>query len=177
MYLSIAKSAGGQPLDVSKTENENIISVQITCTNQVIQLILAYGPQENASKDDKDKFYDDLSIKVERAKLCGEQILIVRDMNAKLGYPIIKNDVCDISTNGQLLKEVTGEHGLCVANTLNKCTGTWTRTRNSKNKFEKSVIDYAIMSKELEENLINMHIDEEKEFCPYSARQTKKGKR
>ena len=65
----------------------------------------------------------------------------------------------------------------CVANSLNKCTGTWTRTRNSKNKFEKSVIDYVMMSKELEENLINMHIDEEKEFCPYSARKNKKGKK
>ena len=147
LYLSIAKSAGGQPLDVSKTENENIISVQITCINQVIRLILAYGPQENASKDEKDKFYDDLSTEVERAKLCREQILIVRDLNAKLGYPIIKNDVYDIGTNGQLLK-VIDEHELCVANTLNKCTGTWTHTRNSKNKFEKSVIDYVIMSKE-----------------------------
>ena len=38
------------------------MSVQITCTNQVIRLILAYGPQENASKDEKDKFYDDLNI-------------------------------------------------------------------------------------------------------------------
>ena len=62
--------------------------------------------------------------------------------------------------NEQLLKEVTEEHGLCVANSFNKCTGTSTRTQNFKNKFEKPVIDYVIMSKELEENLINMHIDE-----------------
>ena len=143
----------------------------------MIRLILAYGPQENTSKDEKDKFYDDLNIEVERGKLCEEQTLIVGDLNAKLEHPIIKNDVYDISTNGQLLKEVMDEHGLCVANSLNKCTGTWTRTRNSKNKFEKSVIDYVIMSKELEENLINMHIDEEKEFCPESARKTEKGQK
>ena len=161
---------------MSKTGNENIMSVQITFTNQVIRLILAYGPQENASKDEKDKFYDDLNIEVERAKLCGEQILIVGDLNAKLGHPIIKNDVYDISMNGQLLKEVIGEHGLCVAKSLNKCIGTWTCTRNFKNKFEKSAIDYVIISNQLEENLINMHIDEEKEFCPYSARKTKKGR-
>ena len=61
-----------------------------------------------------------------------------------------------------------------MANSLNKCAGTWTRTRNFKDKFERSLIDYVIMSKELEENLINMHIDKEKEFCPYSARKTKK---
>ena len=53
----------------------------------------------------------------------------------------------------------------------------WKRTQNSKNKFEKAVIDYVIMGKELEENLINMHIDEEKEFCLYSARKTKQGRR
>ena len=162
---------------MSKTENENIMSVQITGTNQVIRLILAYGSQENASKNENDKFYEDLNIEVERAKLCGEQILIVGDLNAKLGHPIIKNDVYDISMNGQLVKEVIDEHGMSVAKSLNKCTGTWTRTRNFKNKFEKSVIDYVIMSRELEENLINMYIDEEKEFCPYSARKTKKGKK
>ena len=82
-----------------------------------------------------------------------------------------------LCTNAQLLKEVIDEHGLCIANSLNKCTGTWTRTRNSKNKFEKPVIDYVIMSNESEENLINMEIDDKKEFCPYSARKTKKGKR
>ena len=65
LYLSIAKSAGGQTLDVSETDNENIMSVQITCTNQVIQLILTDGSQENTSKDEKDKFYDDLNIEVE----------------------------------------------------------------------------------------------------------------
>ena len=97
LYLSIAKSAGGQPLEVSKTENENIMSVQITCANQVIRLILACGPQKNASKNEKDNFYDDLNIEVERAKFCGEQILIVEDLNAKRRYPIIKNDVYDIS--------------------------------------------------------------------------------
>ena len=113
LFISIAKSAGGQPLDVSKTENENLMLVQIACTNQVIRLILAYGPQENASKDEKDKFYDDLNIEVERAKLCGEQVLIVGDLNAKLGHPFIKNDVYNISTNGQLLKGVIDEHGLC----------------------------------------------------------------
>ena len=91
------------------------MSVQITGTNQVIRLILAYGPQENASKNEKDNFHDDLNIEVERAKLCGEQVLIVGDLNAKLGNPIIKNDVYDISTNGQLLKEVIDEHALCVA--------------------------------------------------------------
>ena len=143
----------------------------------MIRLILAYGPNENASKNEKDKFYDDLIIEIERAKLCGEQLLIVGDLNAKRGHPIIKNDVYDISMNGQLLKEVINEHGLCVANYFNKCTGTRTRTRNFENKFEKSVIDYVIMSKELEENLINTHIDEEKEVSPYSARKTKKGKR
>ena len=74
---------------MSKTENENTKSVQVTCTNQVIRLILAYRPLENASKDEKDKFYDDLNIEVERAKLCGEQVLIVGDLNAKLGHPII----------------------------------------------------------------------------------------
>ena len=73
------------------------MSVQITCANQVIRLILAYGPQKNASKNEKDNFYDDLNIEEERTKFCGEQILIVKDLNAKRGHPIIKNDVYDIS--------------------------------------------------------------------------------
>ena len=113
-------------------------------------------PQKNACEDEKDKFYDDLNIEVERAKLCGEQVLIVGDLNAKLGHPIIKNDVFDISTNGQHLK---GEHGLCVANSLTKCTGTWTRTRNSNNKFEKLIIDYVILTRRKS----SVHIAQEKQ--------------
>ena len=102
------------------------MSGQITCTN--------HGPQENASEDEKDKFYDDLNIEVERAEHCGEQILIVENLNAKLGHPIIKNDVYDISTNGRLLKEVVDEHGLCVANSLNKYTDRYVDTYS---KFQK----------------------------------------
>ena len=81
------------------------LSVQVTCTNQVIRVILAYGPQENASKDEKDKFYDDLNIEVlERAKLCGEQALVIGDLNANLGHQIIKNDVYDIMYKCTTLK-------------------------------------------------------------------------
>ena len=75
LCLSIAKSAGGQPFDVGKTENEIIMSCSSNnmykSSDPINFSLWATG---NASKDERDKFYDDLNIEVERAKLCEGQI-------------------------------------------------------------------------------------------------------
>ena len=51
-----------------------------------------YGPQENDSED-KDSFYHDISVQVEMAYLNGDSIIMVGDLNAKLGYDEIPNDL------------------------------------------------------------------------------------
>ena len=60
-----------------------------------------YSPQENDSKD-KDSFYHDISVQVEMAYLNGDSIIMVGDLNAKLGYDVIPNDLhpaCQIMVN------------------------------------------------------------------------------
>ena len=54
-----------------------------------VRLILVYGPQENDSED-KNSFYHDISVQVEIAFLNGESIIMVGDLNAKLGHDVIQ---------------------------------------------------------------------------------------
>ena len=50
-----------------------------------------YGLQEN-DFEDKDSFYHDISVQVEMAYLNGDSVIMVRDLNAKLGYDVIPQD-------------------------------------------------------------------------------------
>ena len=45
-------------------------------TDERIRIIIAYGPQENELKKEREQFYDDLNVEIERAKLNEELILI-----------------------------------------------------------------------------------------------------
>ena len=57
-----------------------------------------------------------------------------------------------------------------VGNSLDKCDGLWTRVRNKQKVHEKSVIDYIIIGSFLGKHIVKITIDEEKQFCPFSAR-------
>ena len=48
------------------------------------------------------------------------------------------------------------------------------KSKLKQNVHEKSVIDYIIIDSFLCNDIIKMKIDEEKEFCPFSTRKTKK---
>ena len=57
-----------------------------------VRVILVYVPQENDSED-KDSFYHDISVQAEMAYLNGDSVIMVGDLNAKLGYDVIPNDL------------------------------------------------------------------------------------
>ena len=44
-----------------------------------------------------------MSLQIERASVAGDPILIMGDFNTKLGKSIIKDDINDMSSNGQIL--------------------------------------------------------------------------
>ena len=53
-----------------------------------VWFILVYGRQENDSED-KDSFYNGISVQIERAYLNGGSVIMVGDFNAKPGYDVI----------------------------------------------------------------------------------------
>ena len=65
------------------------------------------------------------------------------------------------------------EFNLDVLNSSQKCTGIFTRV-NNRNPNEKPVLDYVIVSGQLEKYVNYMRIDQQKLFTPW--RTSKKGK-
>ena len=134
-----------------------------------IRLILVYGPQENYSED-KDSFYHDISIQVEMAYLNGDSVVIVvGDFNAKLGYDVIPKDLHPTSNNGEQLFELCNKYNLKLMNAFEHCEGVFTRINKYTQTTEKSVLDYAFISSDLEEYFTSMQIDEEKHFTPWRS--------
>ena len=109
------KSGGGLYLGIRHGLYESVMvdsgskaSFVTVCLNGKdcsVRLILVYGPQENDSED-KDSFYHDISVQVELAYLNGDSIIMVGDLNAKLGYDEIPNDLHPMSNNGEQLFEL-----------------------------------------------------------------------
>ena len=61
-----------------------------------VRLILVCGPQEN-DFEDKDSFYNGISVQVEMSYLNGDSVIMVGDFNAKLGYNVIPKDLHPMS--------------------------------------------------------------------------------
>ena len=125
-----------------------------------------YGPQANVtSSSELKKLYESTSGQVETGKANNQQIIILRDFNAKIGN-YIKNNKETITQGAKHLKRLVEKQNMCIVNgESNKCEGLWTREQGE----EKSVIDYVITTKKDLNTIKTMKIDEEKEFGIYKA--------
>lgn len=84
------------------------------------------------------------------------------DANAKIGKSQIKGDPHESTANGKLLCELAKRQNLVIANSLDLCRGVITRERITKDRIERSVIDYILMSRQLVQSLTEMLIDDER---------------
>ena len=114
-----------------------------------------YGKQE--SRTNKTEIEHEMKLlqeEITEMKQEGE-IIIAMDANSKIG---LMNE--PISRNGALIMEVMNETGLEIINKSTKCKGIITR-QNTKNKEEKSAIDFVAVSENVEKWILQMTIDEE----------------
>ena len=154
---------------VDSGDNAQFITVQLNVTNKTYstRLILAYGPQENEADDVKDLFYQNLSLQIEKALISGSNVILAGDINAKLGPKIIALDQCDMSANGKRLYDVYTKYDLLPLNSLEICSGVFTRVHHNNGKIEKSVLDYVFVNSGLRPNVKSIYIDEEKLITPW----------
>ena len=129
-------------------------------------MILVYGSQENDPEINRNLFYQNLSIQIEQAFLSGDSVIMVIDFNAKLGKDVIGGDVHPMSPNGKLLFSLCNKYNLLILNSSNLCKGVFTRIHNYRNKVERSVLEYVLVSADLYSQFVSMHIDEKKLFTP-----------
>ena len=125
-------------------------------------------PQESRTKVDQlQEIYNIIDAETKTAREKGQSIMIIGDMNCKIGK-VIPGNKEDITKGGRLLLKLMKNHNLNVVNAMECCEGLWTRIENGI----KSVIDYAIMFEEDLRMVNSMEIDEEKYRTPYHLENT-----
>ena len=84
-------------------DNSEFLTVRLCNGVKGMQIILAYGPQENDTEETLNSSHTNLSVQLEVAFLNSGLAILLGDFNAKLGNAIINQDTLAISKNGRML--------------------------------------------------------------------------
>ena len=188
-YLNRQESqGGGVALGISKdlkstlikegTEETEALSVKVFLEEIEARVITAYGPQENALKEKKLKFWEFLEEEVNCAEMEGDGLIIQMDGNLHAGSSLIQKDPNKQNNNGFLFCEFLERNPqLIVVNTLDLCEGVITRKRILENKTEEAILDFYIVNEQMRRFLKKMKIDEDKEMNLLNLAQMKQNRR
>ena len=129
-----------------------------------VKIGVVYMPQESRTKVEiLREIYSVIEEEVREAAAEQYGLLLVGDLNCKVGDERIQGNLKKITTGGRLLNSLIKRNNLAIGNAQNICKGLWTRIEGN----EKSVLDYVITFKDDVASLMNMEIDEEKTITPY----------
>ena len=188
-YLSRQKSqGGGVALGVNKIfestllnegdDETEVISVLVMVGSTAIRVIVGYGPQENASKDKKEKFWEFIENEVVQAESEHHGVIIQIDGNLHAGDKLLKDDPNPQNQNGKLFMDFLKRNcTLSVVNSMDICEGLITRQRSLETRTEKAVLDFFIVNEKLNPYLKKMIIDEKREYSLGNYAQFQKNKR
>ena len=140
-------------------DNAEFLTVRLNFGQFAVILILAYGPQEKEKTNLVEDFLNNISVQLNRSVMSGDPVMLIGDLNAKIGKDIIKGDIHDMSTNGEHLMSIIEKYNLTVVNSIDICRGLFTRV-NNKNTMEKSILDYVLVSNDLARWVVGLQIDE-----------------
>ena len=188
-YLSRQNSqGGGVALGVRKSfpstlisegdDDTEAISVKVFVKQFAIRVVTAYGPQENALKEKKEKFWEFVEKEANEAELEGDGFVLQMDGNLHAGRGLIKEDPNIQNKNGKLFEEFLRRNKyLTVVNNLDVCEGIITRKRELENKTEIAVLDFFIINEKMRPFVRKMIIDEQKQFSLINLAQLKKNEK
>ena len=136
-------------------------------TNNQVRIVLLYNPQEmETTESELQSIYNRITEEIWESKNKNQKFILMGDFNNKVGN-IIKGNSDIITKGGKLLIKLIQKHNLSIVNTMNITKGIWTRTMISKNKNEKSVLDYMIINKNDEDCILKFTVDENKTLASY----------
>ena len=170
ILMAIRKELYGSTIIVDMEEKDGDM-IWIVIDNHIIKIRIGviYAPQESRTMISLlKKMYNKITRHVQAAKDNNQNVLIVGDFNAKIGREI-KGNTDEISKAGKLLTELADKSELSIINAWQETQGLWTRVEKKK----RSVLDYLLISKEDEHNIIDMTIDEEKIWAMYRTKGSK----
>ena len=147
-------------------ENKEEESIWVAIgTNTVTRVGVVYAPQETRTQKVKLKeMYKRIEKEVQKARENEQQIIVMGDMNCKVGDMIDGNNN-EVTKGGRVLKELIEREGVDIVNRSNKCKGKWTRCEGGT----KSIIDYILMWKKDINNAYEMIIDEDRIMTPFKV--------
>ena len=141
------------------------LSVDIFVKNLKIRCCVAYGPQESDAEDRKNAFWDYLEEEVFLAEQSDAGLVLHMDGNLWAGESIIPGDPRSQNKNGKKFQNFLEQHpNLKVVNSLPLCSDLITRSRNKDGKQEVSVLDFFVVCDRVLPYVMQMKIDETKEF-------------
>ena len=143
----------------------------ITINNNrfAIRIGVVYAPQEGkTSALNLKKMYKKITEQIKYGKEKGQNIIIVGDLNCKIGKNVKNNTEC-ITKGGKILLDMAIKNHLQIMNSSSLCNGTWTRETNNS----KSVLDYILIEKNNETIVQRMTIDEDKVLSPFNNNKTR----
>ena len=153
-YLSRKNSDGGGIAvgvnkDIESTlirEGDDEVEVLVVLVDMGIlkvRLITAYGPQENALKEKKTKFWNFLEEETSKAEFEGQGLIIQMDGNLHAGPKIVPKDPNCQNQNGKLFGDFVERNPfLLIGNNLDVCTGDITRKRVLESRTEQAILDF-----------------------------------
>ena len=145
-----------------KKEVEEALWIVIDNTQISLRIGVIYAPQESrTTMSEYIKMYESINEQILIAKQKQQKLLLMGDFNCKVGNKIIGNSK-EISKSGKNFLHMIKSNKLEMINGSEKCSGLWTREEGGT----KSVLDYMLINKEDETALIEMTIDEEREYAP-----------
>ena len=178
VVIAAKKGCFSSFLDISSSDNKNIIVGRIKIGSQVIRIILGYAPQETENVDDTEEFFEDMAVEVQKCLRMNESMIILGDFNAKIDETIECDKVVirPLSRNGGIMKDLLIEpYRLNVLNFSPKCSGKWTHVIRTTE--EKSVLDYVMVDNSLEMKVTDLIIDEPTLYCPFRTKSENKVRR
>ena len=165
------------PMLISCYESDfELIIVETKIGKTKIRFITGYGPQEDWTDDLKAPFFNALDQEISKAQSDNISVYIAMDANCKHGTKYIPNDPHHMSKNGEIMEDIIERNALIVVNGLQSCEGVITRTRDTEDgRTKKSAIDIVLVSAALEEDVLAMKIDEERNNVLTKKTTDKKG--
>ena len=156
------------------SEDFELLSVEFKVRNKEVRVISGYGPQESWTENERMPFFIVLEKEIIKAQMDGKSVILEMDSNSKLGPEVIANDPHGQSPNGKVLCDIVTRHGLIVANGISdKCEGSITRRRVTKDTIEESIIDHVIISEDLVSELDSLKLMKSKNICSQNTQKRK----
>ena len=123
---------------------------------------VVYGKQETAPIEEIERQFETWTTHILTLKQKGK-VILTGDFNAKIKVQKTNFDGTTVnqktSRNGKFMEKMMKDTGMTPIST-NSDMGLWTRV-NTKNKEEKSIIDYILIQKEDIQNCVDIEVDEQ----------------